>query len=92
MLDIVMTASFRRDLRRCIRRGLPRQELEHVVSAIAAGQALPSERLDHPLSGDFAGFRECHVRPDWLLIYRIDHGVLALVLTRTGTHADLFVR
>ena len=92
MLDIVMTASFRRDLRRCVKRGLPRQELETVVSTLAAGDTLPEAQRDHALSGDFTGYRECHIRPDWLLVYRIDHGALILVLSRTGTHADLFAR
>ena len=92
MLQISMTAAFRRDLRRCIKRGLPRHELEAAAQLIAAEEALPAQYHDHALSGEFIGCRECHIRPDWLLIYRIDHGALILVLTRTGTHADLFAR
>ena len=90
MLEIVMTGAFRRDLRRCVRRGLPREELETVVSALAARKPLDAKYRDHALSGEYAACRECHIRPDWLLIYRVGEEELILVLTRTGTHADLF--
>ena len=92
MLRTVMTTSFRRDFRRCVKRGLPRAELESVAQMIAEGGPLPPNLRDHPLEGAFLGCRECHIRPDWLLIYRVDHGELLLILTRTGTHADLFAR
>ena len=92
MLQIVMTAAFRRDLKRCVKRGLPRSELEAIAVDIANGMKLPDEYRDHALTGEFLGCRECHIRPDWLLIYRIEHGEMVLILTRTGTHADLFAR
>lgn len=53
-------------------------------------EKLPEKNKDHPLIGDYAGCRECHIMPDWLLIYEIDHGELILYLTRTGSHSDLF--
>ncbi|MDO4322029.1 MAG: type II toxin-antitoxin system YafQ family toxin [Lachnospiraceae bacterium] len=57
---------------------------------LAAGEALPDKNRDHALSGDYAGFRECHIQPDWLLVYRIENEELLLFLFRTGTHSDLF--
>ena len=64
--------------------------LDKVISLLSMGEALPEKNRDHSLSGQWAGHRECHVSPDWLLIYRIDGDILVLTLTRTGTHADLF--
>lgn len=64
--------------------------LEDIVSALAMGETLPEKNMDHPLTGNWSGYRECHIQPDWLLIYRIDGNVLVLTLSRTGTHSDLF--
>lgn len=64
--------------------------LEEVVTLLAMGEPLPDKNRDHDLSGNWAGYRECHIRPDWLLIYRIENDVLMLTLTRTGSHSDLF--
>ena len=61
-----------------------------VVDMLAAGNELPEKYRDHSLSGNFAGCRECHITPDWLLIYEIANEELILYLTRTGTHSDLF--
>ena len=61
-----------------------------VIKMLAAGEALPRKFKDHDLTGDYIGLRECHITPDWLLVYRIDRDKLILVLTRTGTHSDLF--
>lgn len=90
MLTPKPTTAFRRDVRKCHKRGLPMEELQSVIRQLAAENVLEARYRDHALSGNYAGCRECHIRPDWLLIYRIDHGELLLVLTRTGTHADLF--
>ena len=60
------------------------------VAQLAAGQTLPERNRDHALTGDYIGFRECHIRPDWLLVYRVDGDALELFLFRTGTHTDLF--
>lgn len=65
-------------------------ELNTVVDWLAAGQALPDRNRDHALTGDYIGFRECHIRPDWLLVYRVDGDALELFLFRTGMHSDLF--
>lgn len=64
--------------------------ITEVIKKLAAGEPLPERNKDHPLSGDYAGCRECHVAPDWLLIYEIVDETLMLYLTRTGTHSDLF--
>ena len=64
--------------------------LEQVVALLAMGEPLPDKNRDHDLSGDWAGHRECHILPDWLLVYRIEDDVLVLTLARTGTHSDLF--
>ncbi|MBO6178419.1 MAG: type II toxin-antitoxin system YafQ family toxin [Selenomonadaceae bacterium] len=63
--------------------------LENVVDTLLAGIPLPEKNKDHPLQGDWKGYRECHIEPDWLLIYRIYEDLLVLTLVRTGTHSDL---
>ena len=73
-----------------LKRGADIGKLETVVALLAAGEALPPQYRDHALTGDMAGTRDCHVTPDWILLYRIEEDVLVLVLTRTGTHADIF--
>ena len=84
------TTSFKKDYKRAIKRGLKIELLEQVVSLLAMGEPLPDKNRDHDLSGDWAGHRECHIFPDWLLVYRIEDDVLVLTLARTGTHSDLF--
>ena len=64
--------------------------LEQIVSLLAIGEPLPEKNRDHDLSGEWAGHRECHILPDWLLIYRVEDDVLVLTLTDTGSHSDLF--
>ena len=84
------TAQFKKDYKLAIKRGLKISLLEDVVSALAMGEILPDKNKDHPLTGNWAGHRECHILPNWLLIYRIEDDVLVLTLSRTGTHSDLF--
>ena len=86
MLEVVLSNRFKKDLKLAARRGLPLDELNTVVDWLAAGQALPDRNRDHALTG----CRECHIRPDWLLVYRVDGDALELFLFRTGTHSDLF--
>lgn len=81
---------FQKDYKRAIKRGLKIELLEQVVALLAMGEPLPDKNRDHDLSGDWAGHRECHILPDWLLVYRIEDDVLVLTLARTGTHSDLF--
>ena len=88
--SIKATSQFRRDYKRSMKRGLNMELLDQVITALAMGEPLPEKNRDHALSGRWSGHRECHVQPNWLLIYRIDGDVLVLTLTRTGTHADLF--
>lgn len=90
MFDIVSSTRFRRDLKLAIKRGYKIELLDHVVGMLAAGEKLPEKHKDHVLSGDYGGFRECHITPDWLLVYKIIEDELVLLLSRTGTHSDLF--
>ena len=83
-------SAYRKDLKRVTRRNCDLTLLANVLDTLRAGQQLPTARRDHPLKGEWKGWRECHIQPDWLLIYKtIDTEVL---LARTGTHADLFNR
>ena len=84
------TPQFRQDCRRARQKGLDLQPLYAVISALAAGEELPPENRDRPLSGDMHGYRECRVLPDRLLVYRIDGDVLLLHLIRTGTRAVMY--
>jgi mRNA interferase YafQ len=90
MLDIVPSNQFRKDLKLARKRGMKLELLQAVVDTLAKEQPLDARYRDHSLAGDYRGFRECHIEPDWLLVYRIDQGELELFLFRTGTHADLF--
>ncbi len=84
------TSKFQRDLKRLQKRGYNISLLTEVVKQLAAGEPLPKKNRDHELSGDLAGCRECHIAPDWLLIYEVSNEELILYLTRTGSHSDLF--
>lgn len=90
MYNIVSSTKFKKDLKVVIKRGYDMRLLDEVVSKLANGETLPDKNKDHALVGNFAGCRECHITPDWLLIYEIDDGELLLYLTRTGSHSDLF--
>lgn len=90
MLTIVRSNRFLKDLRLAKKRGLDLSLLEEVVNKLANQEVLDEKYHDHALSGDFADFRECHIKPDWLLVYTIDDEELELFLFRTGTHSDLF--
>lgn len=84
------TTQFKKDYKRAMKRGLKIELLEKVVELLAMGETLPEKNRDHELSGNWVGHRECHIQPDWLLVYRIEDDVLVLTLARTGTHSDLF--
>ena len=90
MLEIVPSNQFKKDLRLAKKRGCQMEHLRDVVNILANEQKLDDKYRDHGLSGRYNGFRECHVEPDWLLIYRISQDALELFLFRTGTHSDLF--
>ena len=87
---IVQTGKFKKDLKAVIKRGYNIALLEVVVDTLASGQELPMKYKDHALIGNYKGCRECHITPDWLLIYEVDGNELILYLTRTGSHSDLF--
>lgn len=87
---IVQTRMFKKDVRTALKRGYNISLLGEVVDTLAAGEPLPAKYKDHSLSGNYKGCRECHITPDWLLIYEISGGELILYLTRTGAHSDLF--
>ena len=88
--DVIRTKKFRKELKKMLKRGADLDKLETVVNMLAAGETLPPQYHDHALTGDLEGTRDCHITPDWLLLYRIENDVLVLTLTRTGSHADLF--
>lgn len=90
MLEVVLSTRFKRDLKTASKRGYNLELLNDVVDKLASRQQLPDKNRDHELSGDYAGFRECHVAPDWLLVYRVVEEDLILYLMRTGSHSDLF--
>ncbi|MDO4921198.1 MAG: type II toxin-antitoxin system YafQ family toxin [Phascolarctobacterium sp.] len=84
------TNQFKKDYKLALKRGLKVSILERIITTLAMGETLPEKHKDHALSGDWNGYRECHILPDWLLIYRIEDNVLVLTLARNGTHSDLF--
>ena len=88
--NIRPTTRFQKDLKRAQKRGYNLSLLTTIIKQLAEGEALPEKNKDHPLSGDYAGCRECHIAPEWLLIYEVADDELILYLTRTGTHSDLF--
>lgn len=90
MLTIKYQSAFKKDYKRIVKRGYDVKLLTEVIGMLASGMPLPQKNKDHALSGDYAGFRECHITPDWLLVYEIADEELLLILTRTGTHSDLF--
>lgn len=90
MLKIVPSNQFKKDLRRAKKRGLNLDHLTVVVDTLAAQLPLDNKYRDHNLTGTYRSFRECHIEPDWLLVYRVEEDVLELFLFRTGTHSDLF--
>ncbi len=84
------TTRFQKDLKRAQKRGYEIDRLTEVIKKLADGEPLPAKHKDHSLTGDYAGCRECHITPDWLLIYETADNELILYLLRTGTHSDLF--
>lgn len=90
MLKIVLSNRFRKDLKLAQKRVMDLNLLRSVMITLANGEKLDAKYHDHDLSGVFSGFRECHIQPDWPLVYRIEKNELELFLFRTGTHSDLF--
>jgi mRNA interferase YafQ len=90
MLKVRYTKKFKNDFKQAQKRGLPMKKLKAVITCLAMEKELPAQYHDHALLGKYTSFHECHIQPDWLLIYRIDHGTLEFIAQRTGTHSDLF--
>ena len=88
--EILRTTQFKKDYKLAIKRGLDINKLVKVITLLAEGEVLTAEFKDHSLVGNYSGYRECHVQPDWLLVYKIEEEKLILTLYRTGTHSDLF--
>lgn len=84
------TTQFKKDFKLAMKRSMKIELLEEVIAMLAMGETLPDKHKDHALTGNWVGHRECHILPDWLLLYRIEDEVLVLTLARTGTHSDLF--
>lgn len=90
MYKIVYTNRMKKDVKLLKKRGKNLEKLVHILSLLASGNPLPSQYRDHSLTGNLHDFRECHIEPDWLLIYQIYEDTLILSATATGSHADLF--
>lgn len=90
MLKIRYQTAFKKDYKNIVKRGYDVRLLETVIGLLAEQKSLPEKYRDHSLLGNYAGCRECHITPDWLLIYEINEKELILYLTRTGSHSDLF--
>ena len=90
MLKIQYHSKFKKDYKKIMKRGYSQEDFKTVLNILVSGHLLPDKYRDHTLSGNYTGFRECHINPDWLLIYKVDNDILTLTLIRTGTHSDLF--
>lgn len=90
MYKIKPTSKFQKDLKKISKRGYDLSLLKNVINILAREEELPAKYKDHPLKGNFVNCRECHITPDWLLIYEKTEDKLYLYLTRTGTHSDLY--
>lgn len=88
--ELVLSTRFKKGFKLAKKRGLNVTLLNEVVDLLLAGQTLDAKYKDHELKGRYKGFRECHIQPDWLLIYFVENDVLVLTLVDTGTHEDLF--
>ena len=90
MYKLVYTHQFKRSLRRCVKRGLDVLLLKEVVEVLRKGETIPAKYRAHRLSGKYANCWECHIQPDWLLLWEINDCELLLILLDTGSHADIF--
>ena len=90
MIKVNFTNQFKKDFKKVKKRGYDIKLLEEIIIILLNQKTLPKKYKDHQLSGNYSKFRECHIKPDWLLIYHIDDNTSTITLTRTGTHSDLF--
>lgn len=87
---IEFTGLMKKNMKLMQRRGKDMSKMQEVLSILIEGKTLPEKYKDHSLSGNYVNCRECHIEPDWLLIYKIENERLVLLLMKTGTHSDLF--
>ncbi len=87
---ILWTKQFKKDYRLAVKRHMDIDAMDDIVRALSRGETLPAKNKDHILTGKWKDHRECHILPDWLLVYRYEDDVLILTLARTGTHSDIF--
>ena len=87
---VKFTSQFKKDYKLAKKRGKKMELLKNTIELLANGEFLPESYCDHSLSGNWSGHRECHIQPDWLLVYYIEDDILVLTLSRTGSHSDLF--
>ena len=90
MLKIENTSQFKKDYRRAVKQGRDMTRLREALLLLASQSPLPESMCDHSLEGKYKGHRECHLEPDWLLIYKVDEGRLILIATRLGSHSEIF--
>ena len=92
MLKVAFTGQFKKDYKKALKRGCDKEKLETVVEFLRKEEPLPQHYEDHPLqnSRNYKNLRECHIEPDWLLVYKVEKDILTLTLMRTGSHSDLF--
>lgn len=90
MLELIVTNKFKKDLKRVRKQGKDLDLLQDVLQTLLEENELDAKHRDHALTGNYIGFRECHIEPDWLLIYMINHNELILTASRTGSHSELF--
>ncbi|HUM84857.1 MAG TPA: type II toxin-antitoxin system YafQ family toxin [Lachnospiraceae bacterium] len=89
MLTVKFTTAYKKSYKLMKKRGLNLSLLDEVVDTLCQGKVLEGKYCDHDLKGKFKGFRECHIQPDWLLIYLLENDILTLTLVDTGSHSDL---
>lgn len=90
MYKVKFTSTFKKSYKLMKKRGLDIRLLDNVIDMLRQGQTLDIKYRDHALTGNYEGYRECHIIPDWLLIYYIENDILTLTLADTGSHSDLF--
>jgi mRNA interferase YafQ len=90
MYRIFTSTKFKKDLKLAKRRGYNLEKVKSIMEQLAAGEPLPAKNKDHSLIGNYVNRRECHIEPDWLLIYKLDKETREITFERTGSHADLF--
>lgn len=90
MYQVRFTTAFKKSYKLMKKRGMDISALDTVIDLLRQGKQLDAKYRDHGLTGNFIGFRECHIKPDWLLVYLIENDILTLTLVDTGSHSDIF--